>query len=134
MDWQHFNVHWEAQNGHKGKTCITALSKEDAKATAENYMKADTANGFPFEGKVLKVVGPLGVHPRTEKQKQATQYRTCIGAIAMAQFNVQHISGQINDAKQIHKIRMLQAAALKSLLNAKRDVADIFKIYGLKIK
>ena len=132
-----FNVHWEAQNGHKGKTCVTAFDKHDAKAVAENRMKVDNNNGFPFEGKVLKVIGPLGQQVQTPKRKLAMQYRSCIGAAAMARFNINHVpilELHQNDTKHWEKCVRAKALAVSQAAKLQRDIVDLFKLLGLKIK
>lgn len=131
MDWKHYNVHWEAPSGLKGKNTVTALSKEDAKTTAENLMRIDNNNGFPFEGKVIKVIGPLGVHQRTQKQQLAQHYRSCIGAAMMVD---KAIKQQINSPLNIEKVLIAQSLAMSQSAKLQRDIRDLFRKAGLNIK
>jgi len=136
MDWLYFNVHWETYNGLKGKRCVTALSKNDARTVAENFMKMDNDNGFPFEGKVIKVIGPLGVNPPTPKQLLGRKYGFIIGGIKgaqrmFAQANTDLIIGAGSNAVKCEKGRILVDAQFAKL---KRDIRDVFKLAGLKVK
>lgn len=137
-DWKHYNVHWE-KDGRKGKTTITALSKEDAQLNFEGYAAAlmsDKHIAYPFEATVLKVIGPLGVHATTPKQKLAQQYRSCIGAAKMTEKSIQAINTWPLAATKEESIRYanIQKGALKNIANVMRDIKDIFKRQGLKVK
>lgn len=138
MDWKHYNVHWKLDSGQKGKTCVTALAKEDAKTVFENYAKVDMPerrNTYPFEAKVVKVIGPLGMHQRTSKQHLAQMYRMCIGAAAMADKALHSIDGAIHN-NPVQKEQIDRAWALAKAQSAKlqRDIRDLFKRAGLNVK
>lgn len=129
-DWQSYNVHWK-DGERKGKTCISALSKEDARTVAEKYMCVDAPNGFPFEGKVTKVIGPLG-KPASPKQKLAQSYGFIAGSLKGAELqfrkSLEHM--QSSDPK---------VTASRGLVNSQfaklqRDLRDCFKRAGLNVK
>lgn len=133
MDFKYYNVHFIGGHSLKCKITITALSKEDAKNTFENYAKVEgNGYGVPFEAKPTKVIGPLGMHPSTPKQQLAHQYRSCIGAACMLEKNIQSIL--INSLAIQIKAGQARILALKQVAKCKRDIADMFKLMGLKIK
>lgn len=134
---EYYNVHWKIGE-HKGKTTIQANDKQHAIKCANDYMRNEAQSLFPFEGTVTKVIGPLGQHPSTEKQKLAQHYRSCMGAAMMldkALQNVQKVSiiGETNPQRTA-KIMNALALALSHCTKAKRDTRDLFKLMGLNVK
>lgn len=127
MDWNHYNVHL-VLNDAKQKRCVTAMSKDDAKNGLG--IPSLVANGW----KITKVIGPLGIHPTTPKQALAHQYRSCIGALKMAEKNIINVSPASKDPRECHKLISIRSAAIKHAQNAMRDTKDLFIKLGLKIK
>jgi hypothetical protein len=139
MDWKHFNVHYLTVGGSKGKTCITALSKDDAKTAFENHCKNEAADQlyYPFEATVKKVIGPLGMTPATPKQKLAQKYGFIIGGIkgAKTQF-YQAVADMVPVGQNKLPEKLQRCGNLVEMQFAKleRDIRDCFKLAGLKVK
>lgn len=137
MDFKHFNVHWKLGQ-QRGKTCMTAFSKEDAKIAFEGYVAVDIPErrfDYPFEAEVIKVIGPLGMHESTDKQKLAHHYRWILGNITSAKAvlgrtKFKYVGLQASYDK-VDRAYMLVDAQIAKL---QRDVRDLFKIAGLKVK
>lgn len=131
--WHHYNVHLIWPDKHIEKLCASALSKEDVYFDT-SVTRAIAAGAYPY-----KVIGPLGTHKRTDKQKMATHYRSCIGTACMLEKNLTLAINAVNpidynNRDKLDKVRNARSLALKQVYKVKRDIADMFKLMGLKIK
>jgi len=127
-----FNVHWKFGES-KGKALIFAFSKEDAKIKFERYARTESNSRFiPFEATVTKIYGPLG-RESTPKQKLAQRYGFIIGSIkgAKKQFNTTIMSVSPDISTRVIKGQILVDAQFAKL---QRDIRDVFKLAGLKVK
>lgn len=139
MDFQHFNVHWKTPSGRTGKTNLTALSKQHAKDVFENLTRMDSnvnSDRYPFEAKAVKVIGPLGVHKTTDKQKLAQRYGYLMGSIKGAKTSFRSLRDNADLFRVIANPKIGRAVAMVDLQFSKleRDLRDLFRLAGLKIK
>jgi hypothetical protein len=138
IDWKHFNVHWKQLiNGsfEKGKTCITAFDRWDAKNTFEKSClnQGTDKKRFPPNAEVTKVI-QLGIS--TTKQKLAQKYGFIIGSIIGAEKNFKNVTFEISedDAKLRAKVFMAARLVDSQFAKLRRDIRDVFKLAGLKVK
>lgn len=131
--WETYSVYWRNQFNHVMMHTCTALSTKDAK---EDFMKRVDQSQVK---RITRTIKGFGMPKTTAKQALAHQYRSCIGALKMAEFNINRVQispdnlgdkNVIETGKRMH----LRAAIRKDLLNAMRDTKDLFTRLGLKIK
>lgn len=144
IEWKHYNVHWHmtGDTNQKGKTSITALDKEDAKRAFEARCRNEAADQrhYPFEAKVDKVIGPLGIYEATPKQKLAQRYAFILGTIKGAETMMRQCHEHLLNEKLVkdnpHAMKIMRAEDLAHAQFAKlqRDIRDLFKLAGLKVK
>lgn len=109
---------------------VTALSPKDAREAFGRALDVDHSN----VKKITKVVKGYGMPKTTPKQHLAHQYRSCIGALKMAEFNIQRTNIENRDPKEYYRLISIKQTAIKHAQNAMRDVKDLFTRFGLKIK
>jgi hypothetical protein len=126
-----YNVHYETPKGLRKRYCIEAINKADASRMFENKVRFDNDDGF-FDCKVVKVI-ELKDRIRTAKQILATHYRACIGSAAMLEKAISSIPFIYKAEEDIRLVRD-RGLALQNLAKVKRDIADLFRRFGLKIK
>lgn len=132
MEWNIYNVHWKLGD-RKGKTSMTALTKEDAKITFEKFTASEASeqSKYPFEAKAIKIYGPLGLYKSTPKQKLAQNYHFMLGSVSAVEAMLGRVVWlQTPDAKQM-QAKMLVGSQIAKL---KRDLRDFFKKAGLNVK
>lgn len=124
-----YNVHIVWPDIEYEKICVTAFSKDDTL----NDMRVRSA--IHSGAYAYKVIGPLGVHKTTPKQLLAHQYRSCIGAACMLEKNIESTFSTIpQELGPLVRAKIAKGLALKQVAKVKRDIADMFKLMGLKIK
>lgn len=130
VKWQFFNVHLAWPDQHFEKLCVSALSKRDALLDPKIR---DTINAGAYP---VKVIGPLGQKESTHKQKLAHHYRWILGNITSASATLSRTKF-LDDkmaVKDALKIPNAVALAQSQFAKLQRDVRDLFKLAGLKIK
>lgn len=129
MDWNHFNVHLAWPDKQYEKLCVTALSKDDAICDTR-IKQSILAGAYP-----VKVTGPLGVHLRTPKQHMAGTYAWVLGNITSAQatLNRQALKYPTINAN-FDKIDRAKALVDAQFAKLQRDIKDLFRTAGLKVK
>lgn len=133
-----YRIQFRRTNGKQGFTHIPADNGDEAQARFEALAASEAPNGYriPFEAKPTKVTLYLG--PST-KQILAQRYGFIMGGIkgAQSQFNsLRNSSNFFRDADAVVSNRAGKAIALVNMQFSKlqRDIADVFKLAGLKIK
>lgn len=133
---EQFNVHWKCGE-IKGKNTITAFDKEDAKLAFLLYTRHDgNIYNIPFEAEVVKVIGPLGIHKSSPKQKLAQKYGFIIGSIKGSKKQLMQAKTDMILASGPNAVKIERAYNLVEMQVAKtlRDISDLFKLAGLKVK
>lgn len=138
VEWKHYNVHWHmtGDTNQKGKTSITALDKEDAKRAFEARCRNEAADQrhYPFEAKVDKVIGPLGLHQATNKQRLSRKYGFTMGGIKGAKAMFISAFPDLHANDKDYKLTRAIALVNQQFSKLERDLRDLFKLAGLKVK
>lgn len=122
MPW--FRVHYQDKDNLRRHFDIERPNRDYAVDNALQWRNSDRAEGC----KLLRVTS-LG-RIQSPKQHLAGQYRTCIGALAMAEFNIRRVQVSIENEKTNRD----KQQAIQNILKAKRDITDCFRKLGLKVK
>jgi len=129
-----FNVHWK-YGEHKGKANLQGADKRDVTMVFNGYAHMDRPNYYniPFEAEITKITGPLG-RPSSPKQRLAQKYGFIIGSIIGAQKQMdaayQLLPNGIDSQKAARAVALVDSQFAK----LKRDISDLFKLAGLKVK
>lgn len=126
-DWKHFNVHLVWPDMEEEKVTVTALSRDDALKDTR-IKRAMDIGAYPH-----KVVGPLQ-HTQTYKQKMAGSYAWILGNLSSAEATMVRTKYTPDNSEFNDKIERAHALARSQFAKLRRDVRDLFKIAGLKVK
>lgn len=123
--WEIYSFTYKTASGIKKRGNITALSVRDARKTIQAQIRID--NNELFDCTLGRVWLPK---PPTEKQKLAQKYGFIMGSVKSAQIGVKLIPLNNKTEKQDRAINLVHSQFAK----LQRDIADLFKLAGLKIK
>lgn len=131
--WETFNVHMVWPDQQYEKLSVTALSKEDALKDTRIHRNI-RLGAYP-----VKVIGPLGVHPTTKKQnlshKYGGIYRNIEGAksvfYSFRRMTYEEIGVTLEVGNKLSRHVSLVDSQFAKL---QRDIRDLFKLAGLKVK
>lgn len=135
MDWDVYKITYLDSAGIKRRATMTGLSIRDVRTTFNGMMRID--NNPYFDCKLVRV---WQSQPPSEKQKLAQKYGFIMGAIkgAQAQFDyaqrtmlVKEIESEGNPNFKTSRAIALVKSQFSKL---QRDISDVFKLAGLKIK
>jgi hypothetical protein len=134
-----YNVHLLWPDGYKEKIqihvdgIVTSLTDIPRDRYHRIYTSIDSG------AKLRKIIGPLGQKKSTPKQKLAQKYGFILGSIKGAKVQVDNCFNPFTHSTVFDPDKAAKWAKAKGLVNMQfsklqRDIADLFKLAGLKIK
>lgn len=127
-----YNIHYSKGDGTIKKVCLAAESKDHAHRLADKRTKSEAMDVFEWD---VRAIYKLRSNPPSDKMLVARPYRTFMGAIAILEHNLRSVRlPAIIGLERATKHRQNLALCDKQLAKLKRDVQDMYRNLGLKIK
>lgn len=127
-----YYVSYKTPSGVKERTSLTAFDLTDAKDSVKNRVRVD--NNELFDCTILRIWKQQIATPR---QKLGQKYGFILGCVKGAKTQFAQVGTELIVAAPMGKtIKMEQARILVEAQFAKleRDIRDVFKLAGLKVK